>query len=43
MNLLIKSGLLGHFWTRNLKTLRELTEEKLDESGARLEHNHRNY
>jgi hypothetical protein len=39
MNLLIKSGLLGHFWTRNLiKNLRVLTEEKLDEIGGSSEH-----
>jgi hypothetical protein len=39
MNLLIKSGQLSHFWTRNLlKKRRVLTEEKLGEIRARLEH-----
>jgi hypothetical protein len=30
INLLIKSGLLGHFWTRNLLKCSVLTEEELD-------------
>jgi hypothetical protein len=35
----MKSGLQGHFWTRNLlRKRRVLTEEKLDEIGSRLEH-----
>jgi hypothetical protein len=39
INLLRKSGLLGRFWTRDLlKKFCGLTEEKLDETGARLEH-----
>jgi hypothetical protein len=38
MNLLIKSSLLGHFWTGNLlKKCYVQTEEKLDEILARLE------
>jgi hypothetical protein len=39
MNFLIKSDLLGHFWTRNpFKNRRVLTEEKLDKIRARSEH-----
>jgi hypothetical protein len=39
INLLRKSGLLGHFWTRNLLTNTNVfTEEKPDKVGARLEH-----
>jgi hypothetical protein len=39
INLLRKSGLLGHFWTINqLKKLSVLTEEKLDMTEDRLEH-----
>jgi hypothetical protein len=39
MNLLIKSDLLGHFRTINLLKERcVLTDEELDEIGARLEH-----
>jgi hypothetical protein len=39
MNLLIKSGLLGHFWTRHLLKKRSvLTEEKLGETRSGLEH-----
>jgi hypothetical protein len=35
INLLRKSGPLGHFWTRKFCVL---TKEKLDEIGATLEH-----
>jgi hypothetical protein len=38
LKLLIKSGVLCHFWTRNLLKRREFTEEKLYGVGARLEH-----
>jgi hypothetical protein len=39
INSLMRSSLLGHFRTRNLaKINRVLTDEKLDEVGARLEY-----
>jgi hypothetical protein len=39
MNLLRKTGLLGHFWTRNLMEKNHvLTKEKLRETDATLEH-----
>jgi hypothetical protein len=37
-NLLIKSGLLGHFWIRNLLKMLCACWRKLDEIRARLEH-----
>jgi hypothetical protein len=39
VNLLRKSGPLGHFWTRNLlENVKCLPDKKIDETGATLEY-----